>query len=265
MWGLESSWRAACCDGCLCERGLAVCVRGPSCLYVREAWLSVCGGPSCLCDRGLAVCMWGLESSWRAACCDGCLCERGLAVYVRQRGLVAFLLLDGPLAVVFVDHLQCALLVTQHVEHRRLRLHQLVGHQLAALDVTLQDAHRIDVNVQRHHIALLAIITRAAPIPSFLWYLTIPELCSILDIWYLRPRHEWSSIASHLHGLRRNIDFALQSLRRKIIQPTKVQLVTDAVPDSQIDRVRFHFSTSLSLKSRSSILTRKIVRFETTR
>ena len=42
-------------------------------------------------------------------------------------------------------------------------------------------------------------------------------------------------------------------LHRKIIQPTKVQLVTGAVPDSQLDRVRFHFSTSLSLKSRSSM------------
>ena len=29
-----------------------------------------------------------------------------------------------------------------------------------------------------------------------------------------------------IHGLRRNVDFASQSLRRKIIQPTKVQLVT---------------------------------------
>ena len=32
-----------------------------------------------------------------------------------------------------------------------------------------------------------------------------------------------------------------------IIQPTKVQLVTGAVADSQIDQVRFHFSTSLGL------------------
>ena len=80
-------------------------------------------------------------------------------------------------------------------------------------------------------------------------------------------RHELSGIASHF--AMHYSWFATQHrfcIAKFATQNNSTNESTNsAVPDRQLDRVRFHFSTSLSLKSRSSILARKIVRFETTR